>query len=443
MTNLAKLRPHAARKAVCSLLLLVLVGGCAWSQRAAPAASTVDLTREEMFEALTSHTWCDRDFPQPTETSEFFKEYRLETGLALYRDGTFEPEYTSDIAYPPTPTRWNFQKTGPGRGILYLADPQGRTASIAVFELVAPDRLHVAGLWEHHTTVFKYGRCDANPRTDALADDLPEIARQRALAVLAGTAWPRVRDESRDEPSITVTYADGRIVEKSPEIPSREALAVLPPTVWTLVSDEAPSTKQPAKIVVFGDGRTHVTLPPSSCTSPSEAQLGLPVRRLPDGGCIEEVPYSTRYRRTGRFLLYDSAPYLPAEADLSERYVVLHFFRGQMEGVVAYVPPLRLPATIRVELWPRPGGGSGFAGTFNVAARTMDRDQFVKHDLGKAAFNMTVPAGESVQQEIRLEATDGLEPADALTLEFTHSFGAGDSASSSYTFVSRRPPDGP
>lgn len=315
MTNLANLRLRGTRNALCSLLLLTVVAGCASAHRAASAATTVELSREEMFEALTSHTWCDRDFPAGPTAPEPPFDVPMRTQLSLYRDGTFLPEYTSDIYWGPAQTRWNFQKTGPGKGVLYLVDPWNRTGSIAVFEFLTSDRLRLSGLWANSTAIVTYGRCDANESVEGLAEDLPEIARKIALAVLAGTSWPRVSDEPSP---ITVTHADGSVVEESLDVPSREAVAALAPTVWTSVSDL--SRDQPAKIEVFGDGRTYVTLPASSCTSSNEGQLGLPVRRLPDGGCIEEVPYNARYRRTGRFLLFNNAPYLPVGADLKVRY---------------------------------------------------------------------------------------------------------------------------
>ncbi|HEX8620081.1 MAG TPA: hypothetical protein VF911_21050 [Thermoanaerobaculia bacterium] len=404
MVASGKLQLRTLWRVIGILLVAGLMGGCASGPVAPLRWSRVDLSREEMFLALTSHVWCDRDFPRKVDPGVFTKgtldgdDFR--SGLALYGNGTFLAEYTSDVVWGRAPNKWRFRKTGARSGVLYLEDPWNWTGSIVLFEFDAADRIRLAGLWQQGPAVVTYGRCDANPPGQGRADDLPEVPTDKELVALSGKRWTRVEGDP--------------------------------------VSDLRPSA-----IDVVEDGRMYVTLRPAICESSREGHLGLRVRDLPGGGCIEAVPYSAQYRLSGRFLLHGHALYLPAGADLSRKYKVLDFFRGAMEGVVTYVQPLRLPGTIRVELWPRADVGSGFAGTLTVSAVTMEGNRFVNHKLAAAVFDVTVRAGESVQQEIELEAPAGVDLGDTVRLEFAHFFGLTESASSAAAFVLRPAPDSP
>jgi len=341
---------------------------------AAPESeSPTGVARQEMFLILTSHTWCNALRPAGDDSAP--PRVLHESELTLMRNGTYGLIELDDTVEPREPGGWNFKETGPSAGMLYLADSNGKTRRTVLFEITAAGRLEAHGLRET-TDVDLYVPC--GPVAEA-----------------------------------TITWADAL-----PSVRMEDAVMKLGGTKWSLVSDVA--SPAPTEIEFLPDGRVHLTLETSHCGNRASWRYGRPLNTLPDGRCREEMPYrSSRVRQTGKFVVMGVAPYLPAENLPVERFMLLYFLPGRLEGVVAYTPPLRsTPLNAKIELW-NDGGSAVGLGDLVITQYAFTASGRQERPVARVAINGVLQPDESFSTEaaLRLAPLDE-EPWSRVHLAF-------------------------
>ncbi|HEX8254052.1 MAG TPA: hypothetical protein VF846_12975 [Thermoanaerobaculia bacterium] len=295
------------RRPAFGLLLLFLFGfGCAGS---VPRTKYPEMTREEMFLALSTHTWVHKNV-------EFLKKQMFERvpygRLQLRSNGT----YDYDLQLEPTDDydmagRWNFRKTGARSGVLHLTrEPKGEI-DVALFEFVTDDRMIVRAAYVDGEYLRREPRLDPLPGSP---ENLPEVRLPEALLRLVGTRW-------------------------------------------RLVSD-APTPQTPVELQVLPDGTVLEVRGAEGCVGEDGVSDGVRrrVANRPDGGCVMEVPYTNRFSWRPPFLWVRSWIYLPVDDVGAERFIHIPF-GDRVSALLSFVPSGGLPREMVLELsGVRPGG---------------------------------------------------------------------------------------
>lgn len=273
-----------------------------------------EITREQMFGLLTTHTWCTE--PLLAHTNSAPPQMSVESQVVLLRDGRYNVFLSDDEIEAPDELApggsWNFAKTGAREGVLYLGTADRQVRRIVTFYFLSDNQLEVNGAFSNRG-LMTYLRCQPVATTGAdTSAELPLIDLGDDLKKLAGRTW-------------------------------------------RVVSDVAP-TGTPSELHVERDGTVLVTVPSSECDdrTRSTRYYGRIVEHLLGGACRKRAPYDpTSFTSSGKFLTHLRQPYLPASNGSPERYLLLPFEDGSgLEGVVAYAPPLRKsPRPFRIELW--------------------------------------------------------------------------------------------
>ncbi|HYO76270.1 MAG TPA: hypothetical protein VE010_07395, partial [Thermoanaerobaculia bacterium] len=188
----------------CGLLMMLLSACAAYT----PPPVYREMTRQEMFRALTTHTWFGETIDKGgrKETFEAIPYGRFR----LFPNGNYDYEmmYDEGIATPRS-GQWNFVKTGARTGVLRLSVDQN-VFQVVLFAFATRNRLVTRG------EGFQRAYLRREPRLNSsLAEngDLPEVPLPRSLDALVGTTWLLATD-NRLLPHVPLELtfrSDGRV----------------------------------------------------------------------------------------------------------------------------------------------------------------------------------------------------------------------------------------
>ncbi|MDQ3282925.1 MAG: hypothetical protein M3Q69_16105 [Acidobacteriota bacterium] len=315
-------------------LLITAAGVSAASAGEHPAKSIGEMSREEIFESLTSHAWC-RDLDGRSEPP---RSDRARTRLRLYRNGTADFWSLSYDELPTvmTPVKWTFIKNGPASGVLYLADSSGRLGRIVLFEFVAADALRLNAM-ESGRVEVPYLQCEPLAGKGQVSE-LPTIPLLPILDELEGTTWKAVSDVSR--------------------------------------------VAQASEVRFWRDGRVRLTYAASVCQRLFESGDRYGFTPVRGGGCARVVPFERDYRRSGIFLVHhDRDLYAPSSEPVHGTSMFLPFGQDGFEGVVSYARPVRFPLNLHVELW-QAGSQPAAIGTLAISEEFFRSRVRIRRELG-------------------------------------------------------------
>jgi hypothetical protein len=263
-----------------------------------------DMSREQMFDALSSHEWCTDPTSPPGTSSR----------VLLLRDGRQNLMLSDDDSALMAPTgSWNFAKLGAHDGALYIASDDTddtKVTRIILFRFPSYDELELVNTFGQLSTI-KYFRCQPLS-TSAIrtSRELPALDLGSPWKQLAGTRW--------------------RI--------NSELFGVSP----TAIQFETAGT-------------VLVSLPSAECTEETRRNrdYGWPVGAPAGSSCIKRTPFDAdEYRLTHGVLVHQKKPYLRENDVFNNRRFWLVFAVARLEGAVTYVPPLWTnPRRFQIELW--------------------------------------------------------------------------------------------
>ncbi|HYO76272.1 MAG TPA: hypothetical protein VE010_07405 [Thermoanaerobaculia bacterium] len=284
------------RRSALGLLLLFLFGCAGYARRMAYP----EMTREEMFRALSTHTWFGEMIDNGGRRETF--EAIPYGELRLFADGRYDHRMHYDEGHtPPLSGQWNFAKTGPRTGALRFTN--GEDIHIVLFAFPTNDRLVVRDRPLQLAYVRREPRLES---THGPASDLPDVPLPAALVALVGTRW--------------VSAADN------------------------------PAPHVPLSVTFLPDGRVQQELTREECPPDVNAEDMMFRRHRPDGTCVMDRPFTAGIRRQERFVfLYSIWPYLPAGSLGPERFGILKF-KQPLEGWISYVPTGGVPSELRISL---------------------------------------------------------------------------------------------